>query len=380
MKLPALRPLIPVLLALAPVGVFAQATPSPITAPLEVEYAGESLNGKPRLFITAQQCEPSGSKLRFRAKYTSSVRVLEGWIGKGSTDCSSPEARTRTSLTSLPICRRAYLTEESTTQLSFEVQPSDLFWTSDPGAPSWPEDDTETEDAGSTRPGPGCDQVTNQIYTLHILALNHATDLRGNIAYSVPSTTPVLKAAFTLYTKRLSAPTGLAGRDGEEELTLAFETVPGAPVQTKYRAYFDWGMGADACGSGALQAGQSAPAESETVTSVETQAGEAKLTKLDAKGIALGDTVAVSVVAIDPAGSESFLAEPVCVTRRMGEGEGEPPRKGHDGLLCSVQSGARERSAWSLGLLLGGLALGFALRRAGYGWKRREPEASAGGH
>lgn len=366
--------LLPVLLALAPVQVLAQTTNPAVTAPLEARYAGESLNGKARLIIPVQQCEQtSGGTLTFSAKYNTQIPVLEGWIGKGSTDCSSQESRTRASSSSLSAaCRRVFLLEESTTQLAFEIHPHDLFWTHDPSASHWPEttEDTASGDPGSssTSPGPGCDRVTNQVYTLYFLALNQATDLRGNTSYAVLTHVNVLKAAFTLYTKRPDAPTALVGADGRNALTFTFATVPGAFPATRYRAYFDWGTGADECGSGALQAGQSAPADSESVTSVdaqigETRLGEATLRRLGSKGIEIGDSVAASVVTIDPAGSESLLAAPICVTRRVaGSDPGVQAPEPDDSLLCSLRPGARENDAWGGGLLLVA-ALTFVTRR-----------------
>jgi hypothetical protein len=368
--------LVPALLALAPLSVSAQGATPPITPPLEVEYAGESQNGKARLIITAQQCDQaSGGELHFSAKYPVPAPVLEGWIGKGSNDCTRVESRTRVSANQqVPVCRRVFLAEESTAELSFALHPHDLFWTHDRAATRWPEateQDAGTDDAGGTTVGrgPGCDLISNQLYTLYILPLNQATDLLANIAFPVTSGISTLQASFSLYSKRPAAPTGLVGEDGKSQLALTFASVPGAFPQTRYRAYFDWGTGAGACGSGALQAGESAPAESPSLASVEAvvdqaQLGAAKLAGLDAKGIEIGDAVAVSVISVDPAGSESLLAAPICLTRGVTDQPAEPAPKCEDeGLVCSLQPGARESGVWGFGLLLGVAAFGFVVRR-----------------
>jgi hypothetical protein len=387
-------------LALAPTGVFAQTTPTPpITNPLEVEFDGDSLNGEMKLFVTAQQCETSDGKYKFSAKYTSPVPVLEAWIGKGSTDCSTVDSRQRsTAASSTSACRRVYLSQESTTQLSFEIRPRDLFWTNDTSSSSGSEDaGTTSGDAGSIDGGTadatvedaaadaavqdaaadaavqtrGCDLVSNQTYTLYILPLAQATDVGGNIAQPVtPSTPSTLKAIFTLYTKRPSAPGGLKGGNGESQLSIKFTINSGAPQMTRYRAYFDWGTGGDGeCGSGALVGGGASPQKGANVTSVDTQSGKAELNDLDAKGIDLYDTVAASVVTVDPAGSESYLAEPICLTRLQTDNfldvcARDPKCKnGFDS--CSLRPGARAGGAWSLGLLLSALALAFVIRRRG---------------
>lgn len=399
MKRFASRSLVAAALALAylaPAAVVAQTTTTnPITSPLEVEYDGDRLNGLMVLYVTAQQCQENNTaKYKFSAKYTSPVSVFEAWVGKSGTDCSKPENRQKTNNgASAAVCRRVYLAQESTTQLAFEIEPRDLFWTNDTTSTSSASDagaedasagdasaedataadastaDAATEDSGtSTSTGTGCDLVSNQVYTVWILPLNTATSEGGNTAYPVVTSAPVLKADFTLFTKRPNPPGGLKAGDGENQVSVTFKIIEGAPQKTAYRAYFDWGTGGDGeCGSGALAEGEISPAKSSTITSVNINAGKAELGNLEARGIDIDDKIAISVVTVDPAGSESYLAEPVCAQRVLTDDfltvcQRDPKCKnGFDS--CSLRPGTRDGSMWLLGSVFAGLALAFVIRR-----------------
>jgi hypothetical protein len=274
-----------------------------------------------------------------------------------------------------------------------------------------------------------CDEVRGQAYTVFLLPLEQETNLSADTAspvYQVGAFS-TLKATFTLYTLPPTAPGGLKPVTGEARIGVKFNVIEGAQAKTRYRAYFDWGSGGNGeCGSGALEgdAGTAAEpdaaaemdagaepdaeadvdaeadtdaetdagsttgtdaevdAESETessgsgvrppdegtpgVASETVTSGEAYLGDLDALGIQVGDSVAVSVVTLDAADNESDLATPICVQRVetssfLDNCKQDPECK--DGFTtCSLSPGQRSGGLLGLGSLFA-LAAALVLRR-----------------
>jgi hypothetical protein len=344
--------LVAAVLALIPAGALAQTTTAPITNPLEVKVDGDSLNGQMVLYVTAQQCDAATeAEYEFSATYQAQVPVFEVWVGQSGNDCTTVESRQKNNASAKPACRRVAVAAESSSKLSMKLKARDLFTV------TWDQTDKV------------CDQASNQPYTVYFLPLAQETNLDGNTATAVLASVPTLKAVFTLYTKRPTAPTGLSGDDGESELTAKFTIIAGAAPKTKYRVYFDWGESADQeCGSGALVAGESAPAVGGRVERVEVNTGKAVLSGLDTKGIDLNQSVAAAVVTVDPAGSESFLSAPVCITRVQTDGAWDvcqrDPHCKDQFDSCSLRQAVDRRGGSGGGLLLlAGLGIALAIRR-----------------
>jgi hypothetical protein len=120
-----------------------------------------------------------------------------------------------------------------------------------------------------------------------------------------------------------------------------------------------------ACGSGILIGGNVAPVNAAGV--IRTGASESKtVTLTDLSNVAIDQTVAVAVVAIDPAGNESKLSVPTCVTRKETFGFRDTCRAADEG-DCGLEScnlhPTNKGSALSMALLA--LALTALIRRRG---------------
>ncbi|HTU63520.1 MAG TPA: hypothetical protein VMF89_33890, partial [Polyangiales bacterium] len=173
-----------------------------------------------------------------------------------------------------------------------------------------------------------------------------------------------LTTTFTLFTQLPDAPTGLTPRDGESLIGVKFSPLSGAVPLTKYRGYFDWGTGAEECGSGALAEDSEAPETEDTIASVTSTSTTINLKDLDAKDIPLDSLVAVSVVTVDPAGNESLLSAPICVKREETYGFSDRCNADPDCKLdsCALRPGARASGSLGGASLLA-LALALVLRR-----------------
>lgn len=367
---------------------------------------GEQIPTAQVIYGTVEDCEDN-VRFEFGMDFATTVPIWEAWVGVGSTNCADVNSRKKADATAQnPICKLLGTDREASAKPRIEVNARDMF----------------SKDWNSRT----CDEVRNQAYTVYLIPLEQETNLSANSASQAMQVGAysTLKAIFTLYTLPPDPPDGLKGITGEERIGVKFNVIEGAQAKTRYRAYFDWGTdGPGECGSGVLEgesagvaepdaeadmdAGAETDAETEVdaeadaeaatdaaadagvdaeadvdagrnvasgrgtrppdegtpkVQSVTVTAGEAYLGDLTAKGIDIGDSVAVSVVTLDAAENESDLAKPICVQRvetsSFVDNCKDDPECKNGFSTCSLSPGQRSGGLLGLGALF---ALGAAL-------------------
>jgi hypothetical protein len=375
----------------AQAGTTSTPTTSAIQSGLVVKKSGTQLKNEPLLYVTRADCV-NNVEYEFTVRYTTNVKVAELWVGVGSQDCSSAAARQRASTgASEAVCKLVAVRKDSSNPITIKTTARRLFGTDDSDVDTDAGTSTDAgilgnddagDDAGVAEDGgadagevevdtstglepSGCDEVKGQTYRAFFIPLDQATDTAANMAY--PPVTfgySTLTTTFTLFTDLPDAPTNLSPKDGESLIGVKFSAISGALPRTKYRAYFDWGTGAEECGSGALAAETVSPATEDTIASVTSSSTTINLKDLDAKDIPIDSLVAVSVVTVDPAGNESLLSAPICVRREETIGFGDRCKMDPDCKLdsCALRPGARTGGALGGASLLA-LALALFMRR-----------------
>lgn len=379
------------LLGLLPSLAAAQ-TSSAIDINLIVKRNGKEVDNGTAVYADINDCggDPvtgDGSTFTFSVNYPGNPAVVELWLGV-EQDCSQPSARINQTATGLqPLCRRLDVDTSGSKSPVLTVSGKSLF--------------QRQNSIEAAR----CDEVHGAtkytVYMLPVSAETTATDAKMVVPVG---TVGALKAVFTPYTKRPEPPTGLSGRNGESRLEVDFKAPASSVTLTKYRAYFDTNPGsctgfdapsedagissgldggsldagtadsgagaissdasAAACSTGALVANCVAPVNAAGV--IRTGESNSKTVRLtDLTNVDLDQSVAVAVVAIDPAGNESRLSTPVCVTRKQTNGFIDTCRVNEEncGLESCSLDPTNKGSAISMALLA--LALAALIRRRG---------------
>jgi MYXO-CTERM domain-containing protein len=387
-----------------PAGAHAQS--GAIQPPLVVKRDGKQLNNDPAIYGTKEDCD-NNVDFEFSLTYSSTVPIVEAWMGVGGTDCSKVENRTKASTTATaPACKLLGTDRKATTTPHVTAPAVQVF--------------SKAQGASN----PMCDEARNQLYTVYVIPLDQETNIDANMAYPAKTvgTISTRTVTFTLFTLALDPPTDVSGLSGESQIGIKFKPIQGAQAKTRYKAYFDWGFpggstdsqdagadedasadvdagvdaavdedagvddagtnadantgasggsGADAaseppsCGSGIVRTGAPPPRDNPDVEGVTGNSSPIYLKDLESRGVGYGEKVAVAVVTIDAAGNESDLSEAVCVERVetasfLDNCKRDPDCK--DGFnTCSLSPGAR--AGGLAGLLLLGLGAVFAVRR-----------------
>jgi hypothetical protein len=328
---------------------------------LTAEGVDTEFPGNP-IYINVDACDDTPTTLKFTATLETTgaarqVQVVEVWGGAGKgSNCDSVEARKGDNNTQ----SKCWLVWRSSsvimTGTSFTADFSaDLAF-----------DNNERDKKCDTG-------VTGSTYELYFVPLETQTTPGTGDAPAPLADVKGLSATFTLYTALPAAPGGVSGRDGEDEIGASWDTVNAGPT-TRYTVYFDIGTGGSAgggdagaealeCGSGKLVAGETPPpVDDKTVFSASANSTSGSLTGLEAKGIGIGEQVAVAVATVDIAGNRSVLSSPVCVTRVETTGFWDACESSSckdDFETCSVRPGKGPRGLFmTLGLAAGVLALG----------------------
>jgi len=325
-------------------------TTPPISATLTVSINGEPVTNEDGGFIGRTRCA-AGVSFKFQASYNVLVRSLEAWVTRNEgQDCSLATNRQIPAAGGTTNCWRAGSQGNLQPSIvsSLTVDATKLF----------------------SPKGEACPEESNQPYWVYLVPLAAESDVNTATANPpIDTTTGVLSARFTLYTKVPDAPTGVKGSEGEQTLGVDWKDDPSGDPNVSYRVYYDTAQGGtdpDAggsevkCGSGRLVAGEEAPAEGDKLFSEDANAGG---TSLSASIVDIGESVAVGVVTVDPAGNESLLSEIVCIERVATDGFYDRYKAaGGDGLeTCSAHAPGRVGiSGWSSLTLI---ALGLLWRR-----------------
>lgn len=385
---------------------------------LTVRRDGEALDNGTLVYAKAADCggdpatgEPGpGTEFTFSAQYPTNVAFAELWLGV-EQDCTTAANRIKQqNNTALPVCtflgRDNNNSRNPTIKVAgrrlFQRTPTDGTGSADVAIPSTLTDKVKCDELHGTPK-----------YTVYFIPLTVAGTATQASPPAMVGTISTLKATFSPFTTRPDAPTGLSGVSGENRLEVNFKSPSSSVPLTKYRAYFDTNQGGggnalptedagsaggmdgglmdasvvtsgDAgtsdtsdgtqdeagsstaqCGSGVLVAGHEAPTNRSGI--IRTSASDSKTAVLtDLSAVALNSSVAVSAVAIDPAGNESFLSAPICVTRKVTRGfldECRAAGEGNCGLdSCSLHP-TNQGSAISIALFA--LALAALIRRRG---------------
>lgn len=352
-----------------------------------------------------------GVTYEFSVNYNTNVPIVEVWLGVGDNqNCATATNRyLTTSTVTQTICTKLDVDSSNTRRPVFKIPARKIF-----------------NQNGASKDAQGrlqCDSVSGTPrYTVYLLSL--AQESQSNMAVEVmPGVQSVLKASFSPFTKRPSPPTSVTGINGENRLQVNFSAPPSSVALTKYRAYFDTNKGSGgaapgtdagvsdagdagspedagaapvadagasdagadggtasdagttndagttttttaACGSGLLAGNGVAPVNAAGV--IRTSPSDSKSAVLtDLSSVPIGETVAVAVVAIDPAGNESRLSTPICVTRKQTNGFIDTCRA--NGSDCGLESCSLDPtnrgSALSVALLA--LVMAALIRRRG---------------
>jgi MYXO-CTERM domain-containing protein len=325
-----------------------------------------------------------GSEFEFSVSYNTNVPVVEAWLGVGNINCATASNRLRSN-TALPT---------NCTFLESEMNNPRTPVITVAGKRLFDKDGGREEEVT-------CDAVSGSpTYTVYILPLPMATT--DTVAPEViPGTISTLRATFTPFTRRPTAPTNLRGERGESRLGVNFDAPSNSVALTKYRAYFDisggsgggdtpssgidgglidasvadgsdastgtsgdgGSSGSVSCGSGLLRGNAPAPVNQAGIrTSGSSNSESVSLTDLG--DVPLGTSVAVAAVTIDPAGNESLLSTPICIDRVPTEGYLDSCQANDDCDLdgCSAHPGG---TGGTMGLSLFALALAALIRRRG---------------
>ncbi|MDB4988340.1 MAG: hypothetical protein JWN04_3518 [Myxococcaceae bacterium] len=365
------------------------------------------------------------TSFEFSVNYTANVPVAELWLGVGANEnCATTTNRLKQGNGTLPpICTFLGTDTSNSRNPKITVPGNQLFNQSTSG---WNNAGDQNTTGKNPTKDMHCDSVSGSpAYTVYFLPLQTATtDVNGSDPF-MAGVLGTLKATFSPYTVRPVAPTGLTGQSGETEIGVSFKSPSSSMTLTTYKAYFDVtgkggtggkglgggtttvvdaGMDAsiDAGSSGSLDAssdGAIAIATTPPVTSAADSADAGSTAPLacgsgylenhpvpdfnlssselrtatdkgttiklnDLSGVPLNTNIAVAVVALDPAGNESLLSDPICILREetIGFFDGckanDDCKKGLDS--CSF-SPTQRGGAWAFGLF--SLALAALIRR-----------------
>jgi MYXO-CTERM domain-containing protein len=375
-----LRPsLAAALLVLGPaVGASAQS----ISPGLTVTFDGDEVRNIAKINRPTQaDCRNTDAEWEFTVSYGSRlVPVIEAWVGKQGTDCTTVANRslTGTATQTRSACWRID-SEFSKNKVTLKATSAQIFGTPASESPNGTGGDVLADDCD--------DNAGTTTYTVFILPLAQETEPRSSQVVApltdLPASLTNLRATFYPFTQAPDAPTNVRARTGEARIGVSFDTdSANQNVATRYIAYFDYGHlldggvpaeGGIGCGSGLLEqldedGGRILPEEGTpglARSDNKEKKSPAYLSGLDDLGIPIGATVAASAITIDPAGNYSRPSEPVCVTREetvsgLDACNADPECKA--GLTtCSLDPGSA--SDGLAGLTITGLALAFVLRR-----------------
>ncbi|MDB4973784.1 MAG: hypothetical protein JWN48_2125, partial [Myxococcaceae bacterium] len=392
-----------------------QSSNQAIDANLIVKRNGEMVENGTLVYATVADCggdptDPAASRtapntFTFSANYNTTVPVVEAWLGVGNGEnCATSANRVKQGSGALPpLCTFLGVDTSGSRTPTITVPGNQLFqqdgWRNNNDKPAIDRD---------------CDAVSGSpAYTVYFIPLQTTTtDVNGSEPSSI-GTLSTLKATFSPFTRRPSAPTSLTPLSGESEIGVSFKAPSSSMTLTTYRAYFDISgqkgtngqaglipdagmdagldagaisiVGADGsvsdsgtsadldastvstgalmCGAGPLENNQPPPINQANIR----RSGVEKSTTIklqDLSGVPVGTSVAVAVVALDPAKNESKLSVPVCVERVSTNGFWDTCNKTEgcsDGFDSCSLSPTRSGSAWSFGLF--SLALAALIRR-----------------
>lgn len=319
-----------------------QNTTSAFSQNLEVRINGDKLDNEPTVYIGKTRCdETEDIEYEFKGfTYNSPNGVnVELWGSAGSSvNCNTASNRTTTT-TSTPQCWFIGDAKSVTTTASIKAQSSDVF------------KESGAEDASS------CPEVSGTVYTVYLVPVDTPTSSNPSNPPEPVSGIQQLKATFTLNLVTPASPSKVKGGTGESELTLSWEKASDAKPKSKYYTLWDLTIGTDSTCAQSVLAVDSQPPKPEEgsiVKTSDTVGTKAKLSDLDARGVAIGDYVAATVIHLDQAGNPSNIGDVECIERVEIDDFyklcAQDP-KCNDGFhTCAMNPGRREYGAAGFGL------------------------------
>lgn len=344
-------------LALAPGAASAQATQQTALAfsqNLEVRVDGEKLDNEMFVYIGSSRCTKE-TMFEFKAtgyNANPAINNLEFWASAGTgTDCSQAANRTKTSTTTSP-CWFIETVRSVSTTATLTASATDIFKSN--------ADDTSEE----------CPEVSGNSFTVYLVPLDSETQSNPNMP-PAPLNVPVRKATFSLNVATPEAPSKIKGSTGESELRVSWTKPSDFKNRSKFYAIFDLGLSTEdsECAETVLKKDDPPLADDgETIVRSSSTTGTKALLKgLDAKGVAIDQYVAATVIHRDQAGNDSNQSEVVCLRRvdvvtPLEECDEDPDCK-DDFDSCSLRPGGGQRRGALAALSLLGLALALFARR-----------------
>lgn len=290
---------------------------------------GQRLKNESNIYIDRTEC---AAEWRFELQgYATSVPYLEMWgTNNVNTNCADPANRNSAN-GNTPNCWPIGVTQNNVNpKATFVVTGAQIFNAVE-------RNDTTT-----------CDPDINGLkYKVQFVTLDSFTVPGATTAQAANANANQISAIFQLYSAIPKAPLDIKPIRGEVSIGLSYDKIDNN-VLTRYRAYLDHDpnapvysplmdggiVAADSgaaitCGTGALdplrladggiQQRVASDVGVNDVNIFRSGAGKGsslKVSGLDAKNIPLNTYTSVAVAAVDGAGNEGYLSQPICVLRQ----------------------------------------------------------------